>query len=117
MKLGQNFDDFAKAQPGDFMKIFWSPEVGRAEHGHSVIYLGMEKKSGLDYVRYWSSNIPAGYGEKSVPRSKIVHAIFSRLDAPANLSRSATLSAVDKYLAGLLSAQSSFEEAKAKCGM
>ena len=46
MDLGQNFDDFAEAQPGDFMKIFWSPEVGRAEHGHSVIYLGMEKQVG-----------------------------------------------------------------------
>lgn len=116
MKLGQNFDNFAQAQPGDFMKIFWSPEVGRAEHGHSVIYLGMEKKAGLDHVRYWSSNIPAGYGEKSVPRSKIVHAIFSRLDAPANLSRSVTTPAVDKYLAGLLSSRSTFEEAKEKCG-
>jgi len=116
MDLGQNFDDFAEAQAGDFMKIFWSPEVGRAEHGHSVIYLGMEKKLGLDYVRYWSSNIPTGYGEKSVPRSKIVHAIFSRLDAPANLSRSSTVPAVDKYLASLLSSRSSFEEARAKCG-
>jgi hypothetical protein len=117
IKLGQNFDDFAKAQAGDFMKIFWSPEVGRAEHGHSVIYLGMEKRSGLDYVRYWSSNIPTGYGEKTVPRSRIVHAIFSRLDAPANLSRSATLATVDKYLAGLLSSRSTFEEAREKCGM
>ena len=87
MDLGQNFDDFDEAQPGDFMKIFWSPEVGRAEHGHSVIYLGMEKKAGLDHVRFWSSNIPAGYGEKSVPRTKIIHAIFSRLDAPENLAR------------------------------
>ncbi len=116
MDLGQNFDDFAEAQPGDFMKIFWSPEVGRAEHGHSVIYLGMEKRSGLDYVRYWSSNIPAGYGEKSVPRSKIIHAIFSRLDSPANLSRSATVAQVDKYLASLLNSRSSFEEARVKCG-
>ena len=63
--LGPNFDDFEEAQPGDFMKIFWSPEVGRAEHGHSVIYLGTEKKLGLDYVRYWSSNIPLGYGERA----------------------------------------------------
>jgi hypothetical protein len=117
MDLGQNFDDFAEAQPGDFMKIFWSPEVGRAEHGHSVIYLGMEKKLGLDYVRFWSSNIPTGYGEKSVPRAKIVYAIFSRLDAPGNLSRAVTAPAVDKYLASLLSARSTFEEAKAKCGM
>ena len=117
MDLGQNFDDFAEAQPGDFMKIFWSPEVGRAEHGHSVIYLGMEKKLGLDYVRFWSSNIPTGYGEKSVPRAKIVHAIFSRLDAPGNLSRAQNAPAVDKYLASLLSGRSSYEEARAKCGM
>jgi hypothetical protein len=117
MDLGENFDDFAQAEPGDFMKIFWSPEVGRSEHGHSVIYLGMERKAGLDYVRFWSSNIPGGYGERSVPRSKIVHAIFSRLDAPANLSRALTASPVDKYLASLLSSRSSYEEAKAKCGM
>ena len=117
MNLGENFDDFAEAQPGDFMKIFWSPEVGKAEHGHSVIYLGMEKKNGLDHVRFWSSNIPAGYGERSVPRSKIIRAIFSRLDAPGNLSRVATVPPVDKYLASLLSVRSSYEEAKAKCGM
>ena len=77
----------------------------------------MEKKLGLDYVRFWSSNIPTGYGEKSVPRTKIVHAIFSRLDAPGNLSRALNAPAVDKYLAGLLSARSTYEEAKAKCGM
>jgi hypothetical protein len=117
MDLGENFDDFAQAQPGDFMKIFWSPEVGRSEHGHSVIYLGTEKRAGLEYVRFWSSNIPSGYGEKNVPRSKIVHAIFSRLDAPANLSRALTAPPVDKYLAGLLNSRSSYEEAKTKCGM
>jgi hypothetical protein len=117
MDLGENFDNFAAAQPGDFMKIFWSPEVGRAEHGHSVIYLGMESKFGLDYVKFWSSNIPSGYGERSVPRSKIVHAIFSRLDSPANLSRVFKTPPVDKYLASLLTVRSSYEEARAKCGM
>jgi hypothetical protein len=116
LDLGQNFDSFAEAEPGDFMKIFWSPEVGRAEHGHSVIYLGTETKLGLDYVRFWSSNIPTGYGEKSVPRSKVVHAIFSRLDAPENLARGLAAPAVDKYLASLLSVRSSFAEARAKCG-
>jgi len=117
LDLGENFDDFAQAQPGDFMKIFWSPEVGRSEHGHSVIYLGTERKAGLDYVRFWSSNIPGGYGERSVPRSKIIHAIFSRLDEPVNLSRAMTVPPVDRYLASLLSSRSSYEEAKAKCGM
>ena len=77
-KLGRNFDDFAQAMPGDFMKIFWSSEVGKYERGHSVIFLGMEKQYGLDYVRFWSSNIPLGYGIKTVPRSKIIHAIFSQ---------------------------------------
>jgi hypothetical protein len=115
--LGENFDDFAKARPGDFMKIFWSPEVGKAEHGHSVIYLGMEKKLGLDHVRFWSSNIPFGYGEKSVPKSKIVNAIFSRLETPENLARIHEVPAVDNYLAGLLAKRSSISEASAKCGL
>jgi hypothetical protein len=77
----------------------------------------MEKKLGVEYVRFWSSNIPTGYGEKSVPRSKIAHAIFSRLEAPGNLSRIEIAPAVDKYLASLLSTRSSYAEAKAKCGM
>ena len=115
--LGRNFDDFEEARPGDFMKIFWSPEVGREEHGHSVIYLGTEKKAGLDYVRFWSSNIPFGYGERSVPRTKIVHAIFSRLYVPANLARIEETPAVDRYLAGLVRVRSNYAEAKAKCGM
>jgi hypothetical protein len=115
--LGRNFDDFEAAQPGDFMKIFWSDEVGRAEHGHSVIYLGMETKLGRDYVRYWSSNIPLGYGERSVPRTKIVHAIFSRLSAPANLSRIDQVPRLDPYLASLERVRSSYAEAKEKCGM
>jgi len=80
LKLGQNFDDYAKARAGDFMKIFWSPEVGKAEHGHSVIFLGTETKLGIEHVRFWSSNIPFGYGEKTVPKSKIINAIFSRLE-------------------------------------
>jgi hypothetical protein len=115
--IGRNFDDFAEAQPGDFMKIFWSPEVGRAEHGHSVIYLGMEKKAGLDYVRFWSSNIPFGYGEKSVPRSRIVHAIFSRLYTPSDLTRIKDVPALDRYLASLERTRSSYPEAMQMCGM
>jgi len=115
--LGRNFDDFAEAKPGDFMKIFWSAEVGKAEHGHSVIYLGTEKKLGLDYVRYWSSNIPFGYGEKSVLKTKVVNAIFSRLETPENLSRIHSVPMIDAYLAGLLAKRSSFSEASAKSGL
>lgn len=117
LDLGRNFDDFAEARPGDFMKIFWSPEVGRSERGHSVIYLGTEARLGIEYVRFWSSNVPGGYGERSVPRTKIAHAIFSRLYTPANLDRIESVPAVDSYLARLLSVRSSYAEARQKCGI
>src|SRR5438309_12096176 len=64
--LGKNFTDFAQAQPGDFMKIFWNTNLGRRESGHSVIFMGTENRFGEEYVRYWSSNVGVGYGEKSV---------------------------------------------------
>ena len=115
--LGHNFDNFNEARPGDFMKIFWSREVGKAEHGHSTIFLGMENRLGVEYVRYWSSNIPSGYGEKSVPRNKVAYAIFSRLETPANLSRINDAPVIDVYLASLLRKRSSFAEATQKCGL
>jgi hypothetical protein len=115
--LGRNFTDFAQARPGDFIKIFWSNQVGRYEHGHSAIYLGKENRAGVEYVRYWSSNVGAGYSEKEVPRTKIAAAIFSRLQTPANLSRASNIPLVDSYLASLLRTRSSFSEASKKCGM
>jgi hypothetical protein len=115
--LGLNFDNFDQAKPGDFMKIFWSRQVGKSEHGHSTIFLGMENRLGVPYVRFWSSNIPSGYGEKSVPRSKIAYAIFSRLQTPANLARMNSAPFTDTYLASLLRARSSITEAGSKCGL
>jgi hypothetical protein len=115
--LGRNFDNIDRAKPGDFMKIFWSRAVGRNEHGHSTVYLGMENRPDGKYVRYWSSNNPSGYGEKSVPRSKIAYAIFSRLETPANLARINRAPFVDRYLASLLRSRSSISEAGAKCGL
>jgi hypothetical protein len=115
--LGQNFDKFDQAKPGDFMKIFWSRQVGKTEHGHSTIFLGTENRFGVQCVRYWSSNVPSGYGEKSVPRSKIAYAIFSRLQTPANLSRINGAPSVDSYLASLLRTRSSIAEAGNKCGL
>jgi len=117
LRLGQNFDNLDQAKPGDFMKIFWSRQVGKNEHGHSTIFLGTENRPDGQYVRYWSSNIPSGYGEKSVPRSKIAYAIFSRLQSPDNLSRINNAPFVDTYLASLLRTRSSIAEAGAKCGL
>ena len=117
LSLGRNFTSFDQAKPGDFVKIFWSRQVGRREHGHSAIFLGTENRLGKEYVRYWSSNVPSGYGEKSVPRKKIAYAIFSRLQTPANLSRMNNTPLVDTYLASLLRKSSSVDEAGAKCGL
>ena len=115
--LGRNFTDFSQAQPGDFMKIFWNKNVGRRESGHSVIYLGTVNRPDGQYVRYWSSNIPRGYGEKEVPRNKIANVIFSRLEHPENLTHIHTRPDTDTYLASLLRKKSSFAEATQKCGL
>ena len=115
--LGRNFADFGQAQPGDFMKIFWNNNVGQRESGHSVIFLGTSQHSDGEYVRFWSSNIGMGYGEKEVPRSKIANAIFSRLETPANLVRINNAPASDSYLGSLLRKKSNFAEARQMCGI
>jgi hypothetical protein len=115
--LGRNFTDFSQAQPGDFMKIFWNNNVGRRESGHSVIFLGTTMRPGGEYVRFWSSNIGMGYGEKEVPRSKIAAAIFSRLETPANLTRINDVPLTDSYLGSLIRKSSSLAEARQKCGI
>src|SRR5882672_2948721 len=51
--LGRNFGNIDQAKPGDFMKIFWSKQVGKSEHGHSAIFLGTENRLGVEYFRYW----------------------------------------------------------------
>ncbi len=116
--LGTNFTDFSRAQAGDFMKIFWNNNVGRKEHGHSVVFLDEELANGVPSVRFWSSNLGVGYSEKVVPKAKISAAIFSRLTNPRAVTRAGTLSPkVDPYLASLLTADSSLAEARVNCGM
>jgi hypothetical protein len=117
LKLGRNFTDFSEALPGDFMKIFWSDKVGKFEHGHSVVFLGLGKDAqGKETVRFWSSNQKAGYGEKEVPRSRVKYAVFSRLMTPQGLSDAAGLR-VDPYLASLLQVESNHDEIRRKCGI
>lgn len=115
--LGKNFTSWEQSRPGDFMKIFWSSDVGKKERGHSVVFLGMETKDGVEHVRFWSSNKPGGYGEKSVPKSKVAAAIFSRLENPSNIQRVATMPKKDAYLASLLTHESSLSEALQKSGV
>ena len=98
------------------MKIFWTKKVGRQERGHSVIFLALERQNGVEMVRYWSSNKPTSFGQKSVPRSRIANAIFSRLEYPTNIQRASTLKQSNGYLAGLLTQDSSFPEALTQAG-
>ena len=113
--LGKNFTDWEKARPGDFLKVWWSGEIGARERGHSVIFLGREKLNGVEQVRFWSSNVPDGYGEKVIPRGKIVRALFSRLDRPAMINRVAGLSPTDEFLASMLKRAATPEEVKQFC--
>jgi hypothetical protein len=115
--LGKNFTAWEQAKPGDFMKIFWSSDVGKKERGHLVVFLGTEMKDGVEHVRFWSSNKPGGYGEKSVPKSKVAAVIFSRLENPSNMQRAATMPKKDTYLASLLTHESSLSEALQKSGV
>jgi len=111
LNVGRNFTSWNDARPGDFLKIFWRDAVGSNEHGHSVIFLGTEMKGGMEFVRFWSSNQPGGFGEKSVAKSKIARALFSRLERPERFEGLASLPSIDPYLASLLARESSFAEA------
>jgi len=114
--LGRNFTDLESARPGDFLKIFWRDAVGKNEFGHSVIFLGTETKDGVPHLRFWSSNKPEGYGEKSVPLSKAKRLLFSRLEHPERITAVTQLPEKDAYLASLLTVESSFAEALRKSG-
>ena len=116
LELGTNFSDLSAALPGDFLKIFWNDGIGASEHGHSVIFLGVETRDGVPWVKFWSSNIPGGYGEKSVPRSRIRRMLFSRLEHPENINRPLP-SRTDSYLSSLVNHSSSPQDMNAMCGV
>jgi len=115
--LGRNFTDYSDARPGDFMKIFWTNEIGKAERGHSVIYLGTETVDGKEQVKFWSSNKPAGYGVKRMQKAEIARAIFSRLEKPSAIAKARELPVMDRFLAGLLTKRSSMKEVERYCGL
>lgn len=115
--IGENFTEWERAKPGDFMKIFWVDAVGKHERGHSVIYLGTEVIDGKEHVSFWSSNKPGGYSSKTISKSKVAKVIFSRLTHPEKLAALNALPEKDIYLASLLSRESSFREACEKSGI
>jgi hypothetical protein len=112
--LGPNFTDLRKALPGDFLKIFWSNAIGSTEHGHSVVFLGYDSKS--DSLSFWSSNIPGGYGKKSVPLRKIHRMLFSRLEHPENINHPPSPN-TDRFLSSLEHHPSGITEMERQCGL
>lgn len=114
---GINFHDVRLAQPGDFLKIFWTEDIGATERGHLVIYLGLERKNDTVYLRYWSANKPGGYGVKSAPLSRMHNLIFTRITAPQNFVRATKLSTSDSWLADMQRKSFSFAEVRRKCGI
>ncbi|YCM45071.1 hypothetical protein V2O64_03435 [Verrucomicrobiaceae bacterium 227] len=111
LRCGSNFISYEKALPGDFMKIWWTDEIGGRERGHSVVYLGSDGKT----IRYWSSNIPAGYGEASVAKSKIKRVLFSRLERHDRLERATRLSPKNTFLAGMLTKPFTWDQVVKEC--
>lgn len=101
--LGRSFTSFEDALPGDFMKIFWNENIGSTEKGHSVIYLSSTPgEDGEMMIKFWSANSPEGFGIKTVPRSRIRRALFSRLENLRAIERVTSLPPTDSFLAGML---------------
>lgn len=108
---GKNFTSWDEAQPGDFLKIWWTDRIGGGERGHLVIYLGHNAGT----VRYWSSNQPSGYGTKSVPRSDCKRILFTRITRPEKFAAADKLPAVDSWLSRMLREDFTWADVVAKC--
>ncbi len=111
LKCGVNFTSYAHAQPGDFMKMWWTEAIGGKERGHLVVYLGTTGNQ----VHFWSSNEPNGYGRKSVSKSKIKHVLFSRLTHPQRLKNASKLPPKDPFLADMLRKDFTWPQVVKKC--
>ena len=111
LNMGINFDQIELAQPGDFMKIFWTNEVGMKEKGHSVIFLKTTKDKIGTWVHFWSSNKSTnGYGEKKVLLNKIKWQIFTRITTPLNIINALSIPKCDNYLKSMLKVTTNKEE-------
>jgi hypothetical protein len=118
LQIGVNFTGLEHAVPGDFLKIFWTDEIGSRERGHSVIFMGTGvAATGEKTVRFWSSNQGEGYGEKAVPLSKAKRMLFSRLTNVRALENISSLPAKDQYLAAMLKRPSTPTEMHKVCGV
>jgi hypothetical protein len=116
--IGQNFLDLKKALPGDFLKIWWTKEIGAKEHGHSVVYLRTcTNAAGDPMLRFWSSNVPGGYGVREVPMTSVKNMLFSRITKPEEIQRVADLKATNAFLYSMTSKSVTMDDVKKELGM
>lgn len=111
LDCGINFDSWDKAKRGDFLKIWWTADIGKKERGHHVVYLSHD----ADSVTFWSSNQPNGYGRKTVPRSQCRRVLFTRITQPGNIARATSLPEVDPWLAAMLTRDFTWAEVVQRC--
>jgi hypothetical protein len=117
LNAGENFSDLSKALPGDFLKIWWTDEIGAKERGHLVVFLETRKnEKGEELLRFWSSNIPDGYGEKEVSLAKVKQMLFSRLSRPEGFESVTNLPKKDEFLASMLKESFTFDQVKKMTG-
>ena len=116
LKVVKNFEDITLSRPGDFMKIFWSQEIGAKERGHSVIFISKNRNSlGEWEITYWSSNKPDGYGYKTTKAHFIKWCVFSRVTKPLGLTDIPKLPKRDDFLASMLIKDYLREDIRKKC--
>jgi hypothetical protein len=109
---GINFEDWRYARPGDFMKIFWTDQIGHREFGHLTVLI----KYSDDQVSFWSSNMPDGYGVKTVPKEQIKRVIFTRITRPERFNLAPHIG-VYPWLSDLLKKEVQMDEVRRRCGI
>ena len=118
LRAGVSFEDPSLARPGDFLKLFWTSEIGGRERGHLVVYLGSgttpEGKPGL---KFWSSNQGVGYSVKTVPLDKASRLLFTRITSMRAFQNIPRLSDNDEWLESLLRQPTTIQEVRKKCGL
>lgn len=114
---GVNFTDIKKAAPGDFLKIFWTNEIGQREYGHLVVFLGADFNVPEPVFTFWSSNMNDGYGKKTIPLSQAKRLVFTRVTNVPMFNAYHRLPEKDEWVSSLLRKSVTLEEVKRKCGI
>ncbi len=109
---GFSFENWNLAKPGDFMKIFWSSELGKNEFGHLTLLI----KQSSDSVTFWSSNLPNGYGTKTIPKSQVKRVIFTRITRPSRFNQAPRIR-YNSWLNSLLTTPVSIREVRRRSGI